>query len=152
DEYGTAPAEMPGPLVTPRMEQPYDLLRHRVNAGKVGTLVAVVEEASQRQVPRDGPPPVTEGEHVVDLEGQVVEFLWHPAVFAAPPRPCPHQVLQGALHASSIADRVGTAGTALQGGPGLGLEDPQQAADAAVGVDLVLFLRGQGTGAGFGGQ
>src|SRR5262249_15331636 len=49
DEYGTAPAEMPGPLVTPRMEQPYDLLRHRVNAGKVGTLVAVVEEASQRQ-------------------------------------------------------------------------------------------------------
>src|SRR5438132_548109 len=52
----------------------------------------------------------------------------------------------------SVCFRLAVAGAMLEGTPGFGLEDAQQAADAAVGFDLRLVVVAQRPGAGPGGE
>lgn len=80
---------------------------------------------------------------MIDLEGNVSELVRQAAVFASIARPPPHQCLQRAFHACSADLGPAVAAAALEGAAGPGLENTEQAADAAVGFDFSPFPHGQ---------
>jgi len=68
-QLGAVPGEMPSPSILAGMEQPHDPSGLGIDAGDVGTFVAVAEEAGQGQVARICRPVVLEGDNVVNGVG-----------------------------------------------------------------------------------
>ena len=82
DKYGSLPLEVVFPLVLPRMKQADNFFRVRIYSGNVRSFVVVARKTREREVSEIVRPVMFTSNNVVNLEGQEVATLRHPAVLA----------------------------------------------------------------------
>lgn len=107
DQDRPVPAEVTRPLVTARIEEPRAPARFGIDAGKVRTFVMVVGEASERKVAGDRLAPMLFGDDVIDLKGNFIVDLRHPAILTTVVSALPNQLGKSDVHGNSSA-AVGT--------------------------------------------
>ncbi len=84
------------------MEQRNNLFCRGVNAGNIRPFVTVARKTGQAGIICLSPTQVMFGDDVIDLERKVESVPGDLAVFATPPCPFPHEVLEGTFHAHSM--------------------------------------------------
>lgn len=103
----TIPAEMPGPLVPPRVKEPGKFLADRVDAGQVRSLVQVVLVTGKGQVAWRIRTSVLTGDDVFDVECEErIIALMELAVFATLPRAPSDQVPRCCIHHEEARSRA----------------------------------------------
>ena len=106
DEPGPAPAEMPFPLLPPRVEQRHDHSRFRFPACQIGAFGEITVLAAQGEVGGVIVPAVLLGNDVLDVEREEVIVLMHQTVFAPVVCPRPDQPARGGVHPVFRASRL----------------------------------------------
>lgn len=72
DQDWSVPAEVMGPFMAARIVKPGALASLRIDAGAVRSLMVVVGEAGESEVPNDRPAPMLLGDDVIDLEWELI--------------------------------------------------------------------------------
>ena len=108
-QYRADPGEMHLPNVVAGMEEPCQQTCVGVEARDIRPLMEVVTEAGQRQILSDRRSVVLLGNDVVNLEGQSVEPLREPPVFAGVFGAVPDQTFQRLVQRVTRLESVGSA-------------------------------------------
>lgn len=88
------PFEVPGPAISPGIEQTSQLSRGRVTARQVAGLGEIARRASQREILESSLSPMLARDNVFDVKRQHIERLRYAAILAATARAAPHFNLQ----------------------------------------------------------
>jgi hypothetical protein len=144
DQDRPVPAEVTGPLVAARIEEPGALAGLGIDPCEVWTFRVVVREAREREI-AGYPAPVLFGDHVIDLEGEFIVDVRHAAVFTTVVGAFPDQLGQSDVHGKSS-----TAARALEYLPSFRFQNGKNRADALEVDHLRVFFRRERPGARLG--
>jgi steroid 5-alpha reductase family enzyme len=86
------------PVIAARMKESHDATRERIASGNVWAFTVVTEKTGKRQIERHRQAAVFKRQNVIDLKGQFVAFLRHPAVFATTRGTTPNQIFEALIH------------------------------------------------------
>ena len=128
-KHGAYPGEMLLPDILAGVEKSRQQTCIGVEARDIRPLVEVVIQARQRQVFGDGRSVVLLGDDVVDLEGQNVERLREPTVFAGALGAIPNQTFRAASFIAAGASSRGLG----QNAASLGVDQVEEVVDARSG-------------------
>ena len=100
NKHRSVPLEMVFPIVLAGMKQPDNLTRLGIHPSNIRSFVVVTCETREREIPQFVTAVMFAGNDVIDLKGQHVMLLRHPAVLAERTCPLPHLIDEHLLHSS----------------------------------------------------
>jgi hypothetical protein len=98
DNVRPSPSEVVGPAVTSRVEKRSQDTGLEVNARKICSLVQITTNARNCEVSVLRSSTMLAGNHMIDLEFQIINGLRHPTVFAHSTGPTPDTFFEGTPH------------------------------------------------------
>lgn len=137
---------MPLPFVATRIEQPNFTAAFGIDAGDVGAFMAIARKTGRRAIFEFISAAMLLGDDVFNFKGKLVKLRGHSAVFATVACSMHDMLSQGVGHdliaAMTFFERLAR----------FRFENRQHGPDPFVSVHLLLFVRGEGSFACFGGQ